>query len=119
MALSPVPEATDLALPSPRPAVEPPGETAELAEAREQLREALETIEAIRGGGIDSLVIGPPGQEQVYSVASADRTYRLIVNAMSEGAATVSPPRSDPGRQPATGPDDRECCRAPDRHRHA
>jgi len=91
MALSPVPEATDLALPRARPAVQRPRATAELAEAREQLREALETIEAIRGGGIDSLVIGPPGQEQVYSVASADRTYRLIVNAMSEGAATVSP----------------------------
>ena len=56
-----------------------------------QLREAQETIEAIRGGGIDSLMIGPPGQEQVYSLESADRPYRLIVEAMSEGAATVSP----------------------------
>jgi PAS domain S-box-containing protein len=63
----------------------------ELAEVRAQLREAHETIEAIRGGGIDSLVIGPPGQEQVYSLASADRPYRLIVEAMNEGAATISP----------------------------
>jgi PAS domain S-box-containing protein len=30
-------------------------------------------------------------QEQVYAVASADRTYRLIVRAMNEGVATVSP----------------------------
>jgi PAS domain S-box-containing protein len=66
-------------------------ETAELAELRAQLREAQETIEAIRCGGVDALVIGPPGQEQVYAVASADRTYRLIVRAMNEGAATVSP----------------------------
>jgi PAS domain S-box-containing protein len=58
---------------------------------RAQLREAHETIEAIRGGGIDSLVIGLPGQEQVYSLATADRTYRLIVEAMNEGAVTVSP----------------------------
>ena len=65
--------------------------SAEIAELREQLREAHETIEAIRGGGVDSLVIGPPGQEKVYSLASADRPYRLIVQAMSEGAATVSP----------------------------
>jgi PAS domain S-box-containing protein len=36
-------------------------------------------------------VIGPPGREQVYAVASADRTYRLIVKAMNEGAAIVSP----------------------------
>ena len=49
-----------------------------------------QTIEAIRTGGVDSLIIGPPGQEQVYSLATADRPYRLIVEAMSEGAATVS-----------------------------
>src|ERR1700728_2271960 len=65
--------------------------TAGIAELQVQLREARETIEAIRGGGVDSLVIGPPGQEQVYTLASADRTYRLIVEAMSEGAATISP----------------------------
>ena len=64
---------------------------AELAEVRAQLREATETIEAIRRGGVDSLVIGPPGQEQVYSLTSADRTYRLLVQTMNEGAATVSP----------------------------
>ena len=64
---------------------------AELAEVRAQLREATETIEAIRRGGVNSLVIGPPGQEQVYSLTSADRTYRLLVQAMNEGAATASP----------------------------
>ena len=62
-----------------------------IAELRAQLREAYETIEAIRGGAVDSLVIGPPGQEQVYALASADRPYRLIVEAMNEGAATISP----------------------------
>ena len=76
--------------------LEPTGESltaeqAELAEVRAQLREAQQTIEAIRGGGIDSLMIGPPGQEQVYALVSADRPYRLIVEAMNEGAATVSP----------------------------
>jgi len=63
---------------------------AELAEVREQLREAHETIEMIRSGGAESLVIGPPGQEQIYALASADRTYRLLVEAMNEGAATLS-----------------------------
>jgi PAS domain S-box-containing protein len=57
---------------------------------RAQLRELQQTIEAIRTGGVDSLIIGPPGQEQVYTLASADRPYRLIVEAMNEGAATVS-----------------------------
>ena len=66
-------------------------QTGELAELRAQLREAQETIEAIRGGTVDSLVIGPPGQEQVYSLASADRTYRLLVEAMSEAPAPSRP----------------------------
>ena len=65
-------------------------ESAELAEVRAQLRELQQTIEAIRTGGVDSLIVGPPGQEQVYALATADRSYRLIVEAMNEGAATVS-----------------------------
>ncbi len=73
----------------------PPGESRavddELGELRAQLREAQATIDAIRAGGVDSLVIGPPGQEQVYTLASADRPYRLIVEAMNEGAVTISP----------------------------
>ena len=70
---------------------QPAAEAAGTAELRAQLREAHDTLDAIRGGGVDSLVIGPPGQEQVYTLASADRTYRLIVEAMSDGAATISP----------------------------
>jgi PAS domain S-box-containing protein len=78
-----------------RLATGPPGEShredgAELAEVRAQLRELQQTIEAIRTGGVDSLIIGPPEQEQVYTLVSADRPYRLIVEAMNEGAATVS-----------------------------
>ena len=78
-----------------RPATRPPAEnhreeSVELAEVRAQLRELQQTIEAIRTGGVDSLIVGPPGQEQVYALATADRSYRLIVEAMNEGAATVS-----------------------------
>ena len=79
-----------------RPAAGPPAaenhteESVELAEVRAQLRELQQTIEAIRTGGVDSLIVGPPGQEQVYALATADRSYRLIVEAMNEGAATVS-----------------------------
>src|ERR1700690_3791846 len=63
-------------------------EGVELAEVRAQLRELQQTIEAIRTGSVDSLIIGPPGQEQVHY--TVDRSYRLIVEAMNEGAATVS-----------------------------
>jgi PAS domain S-box-containing protein len=79
-----------------RPAMGPPAEnhreeSVELAEVRAQLRELQQTIEAIRTGDVDSLIIGLPGQQQVYALATADRPYRLIVEAMNEGAATVSP----------------------------
>jgi PAS domain S-box-containing protein len=91
MARSPVPSAPDPGRLAAGPTGDGHAEAAELAEVRTQLREAYETIEAIRGGGVDSLVIGPPGQERVYTLASADRPYRLILEAMNEGAATVSP----------------------------
>jgi PAS domain S-box-containing protein len=75
------------------PATGPPGESrledgAKLAEVWAELRELQQMIEAIRTGKVDSLLIGPPGQEQVHF--TADRSYRLIVAAMNEGAATVS-----------------------------
>jgi PAS domain S-box-containing protein len=88
MSTSSVPQIADPDHPGPGP---PQGNSGELAELRAQLREARETIEAIQSGGVDSLMIGPPGEEQVYSRSGADRTYRLVVEAMSEGAATISP----------------------------
>jgi len=87
---SPAPEAAGPGRPATGPSEVTTAQAADLAEVRAQLREARETIEAIRGGGVDSLVIGPPGQEQVYALASADRPYRLIMAAMNEGTATVS-----------------------------
>jgi PAS domain S-box-containing protein len=76
-------------------------DSAELAEVRAQLRELQQTIEAIRTGSVDSLIIGPPGQEQVHH--TADRSYRLIVEAMSEGAATVSTSGMILGANPRLG----------------
>ena len=87
----PVPQASDPGHPAVGQYGESGAQGGELAEVRAQLREAYETIEAIRSGEVDSLVIGPSGQEQIYALTSADRPYRLIVAAMNEGAATISP----------------------------
>jgi phosphoserine phosphatase RsbU/P len=65
-----------------------PQDSAKLAEVQAELSELKQAIEAIRTGAVDSLIIGLPGHEQVHF--TADRSYRLIVEAMSEGAATVS-----------------------------
>jgi two-component system sensor histidine kinase/response regulator len=56
-----------------------------------QLAEAVETLRAIRNGEVDALVVadGSPG-EQVFTLSSADRPYRMFVENMRDGAATVS-----------------------------
>lgn len=58
---------------------------------RERLREAEETLEAIRSGDVDAVVVsGIDGVPQVYALETADQTYRVLVEEMKEGALTVS-----------------------------
>jgi PAS domain S-box-containing protein len=64
---------------------------AELAELRARLREAEETLSAIRNGEVDSLVVtGPNGDQQVFTLKSAEQPYRIFVEQMLEGAVTLS-----------------------------
>jgi PAS domain S-box-containing protein len=58
----------------------------ENARLRARLEEAEETLRAIRSGEVDALVIG----EQVYSLAGAETPYRRLIEAMDEGAATLT-----------------------------
>jgi len=62
----------------------------ELVELHRQISYLQETLTAISSGGVDAVVIGEPEAEQVYTLTSADRPYRVIVERMGEGAATVS-----------------------------
>ncbi len=72
--------------PSPTP---DPGEIADL---RQQVAELEDALQAIRQGAVDGVVADPEaGGAMLYSAITADRPYRLIVEAMGEGAATVSP----------------------------
>ena len=58
---------------------------------QERLREAEETLEAIRSGDVDAVVVsGADGIPQVYALETADQTYRVLVEEMQEGALTVS-----------------------------
>ena len=63
----------------------------EVEELRFQLAEANETIEAIRTGQIDALVVQGEGGHQLYSLKSADQTYRFFIEKMTEGAVTLNP----------------------------
>lgn len=63
----------------------------ELADVRAQLADSQEMLRAISHGEVDALVVGAEeGEEQLFTLASADRPYRNFVESMSDGAATVS-----------------------------
>ncbi|HEY5937476.1 MAG TPA: ATP-binding protein [Kofleriaceae bacterium] len=59
------------------------------AQLAERLREAEETLEAIRGGHIDALVVQGPNGEQVFTLRGADHRFRQLVETMNEGALLV------------------------------
>ena len=63
---------------------------AENEQLRAQLDEAQQTLQAIRNGEVDALVISGSQGEQIYSLAGAERQYRVIVETMNEAALTVS-----------------------------
>lgn len=63
---------------------------AELAELRIQLEEATDTIEAIRSGEVDALVVKAPDGHQLFTLKSADQTYRIFIEQMTEGAVTLN-----------------------------
>jgi PAS domain S-box-containing protein len=62
----------------------------EIEELRQRLQEAEETLEAIRSGAVDALVVNGPGGEKVFTLEGADRPYRVLVETISEGAVSLS-----------------------------
>jgi PAS domain S-box-containing protein len=62
---------------------------AELERLRTRLAEAEETLEAIRSGEVDALVVGSADGDQIYTLRGADHPYRLLLQEMNEGAATL------------------------------
>jgi PAS domain S-box-containing protein len=62
----------------------------DLTSLREQLTDLQAAVAAIRGGGVDGIMLGDPNNPKLYTLTSADRPYRVIVDEMGEGAATVS-----------------------------
>ena len=59
-------------------------------ELRARLLEAEETLNAIRDGDVDAVVVGGPAGQQVYTLENADRPYRVLIEQMQEGAITLS-----------------------------
>jgi PAS domain S-box-containing protein len=62
----------------------------ELADLRARLEEAEETLRAIRHGEVDALVVSGPEGDRVFTLKGADHTYRVLVETINEGAATIA-----------------------------
>jgi PAS domain S-box-containing protein len=70
--------------------VRTPEDAALIQELRGRLEEAEETLRAIQGGEIDALVVQGEGGERVFTLQGADHPYRTLIEAMQQGAASLS-----------------------------
>ncbi|HVC62341.1 MAG TPA: ATP-binding protein [Acetobacteraceae bacterium] len=63
----------------------------EIRELKGRLAEAEETLQAIRQGEVDAVIVKGASGPQVYTLLNADRPYRNFVERMQEGALTLTP----------------------------
>ena len=61
----------------------------ECAALRAELEEARAVLEAIRHGEIDALLVAGPEESRVFTLEGAEHPYRVMVESMSDGAATL------------------------------
>src|SRR5215472_12088307 len=61
----------------------------QMSELRNRLAEAEDTLNAIRSGAVDALVVRTPRGEQLFTLKGADETYRVLVEEMNRGALAV------------------------------
>ena len=64
---------------------------ARIRELEARLEESEDTLEAIRRGDFDAVVVeGENGERQVYTLENTDRPYRVLIEQIQEGALTLS-----------------------------
>ena len=56
---------------------------------RARVQELEETFLAIQRGRVDAVVINSEGGDQVFTLQGAEHPYRVLVETMNEGAATL------------------------------
>jgi PAS domain S-box-containing protein len=75
--------------------IPPPASTEEALQReveglRARTRELEETIDAIRRGEVDAIVVAEGGEHRVYSLDGAEHPYRVLVERIQEGAVTLT-----------------------------
>ncbi|MEI8113371.1 MAG: PAS domain S-box protein [Bacteroidia bacterium] len=58
-------------------------------ELQQRLTEAEETLYAIRNGEVDAIIVSGAEGARIFSLTSAETPYRIMVEEMHEGAATL------------------------------
>jgi len=61
-----------------------------MEELQIRLTESEETLNAIRNGEIDAIVVSGSNGEKVFSLTSAETPYRILIEEMEEGAVIIS-----------------------------
>ncbi len=62
----------------------------ELQELTSRIMETEETLRAILSGEVDGLVVSTAEGDRVFTLSGAEHPYRVMVETMSEGAATLA-----------------------------
>ncbi len=62
----------------------------ELSMLRSRLSELEETLQAIRSGAVDALIVSGNEGDQVFTLQGAEHPYRVLVESMNEGAVTLT-----------------------------
>lgn len=62
----------------------------ELAQAVSQIHELQSTLQAIRSGEVDAIVVEGPRGSRLFTLQSPDEPYRILAERMNEGVATIS-----------------------------
>ena len=65
----------------------------QLAELRARLAESQETLQAIRNGEVDAVVVADKTGPRVYTLEGADHAYRVLIESINEGALTLTADR--------------------------
>jgi two-component system cell cycle sensor histidine kinase/response regulator CckA len=61
-----------------------------IRDLQQRLNEAEETLRCFRAGEVDAIVTSGPQGTCIHTIAGADAPYRVMVEAMGEGALTVT-----------------------------
>ncbi len=61
-----------------------------LDDVHHRLQEAEATLNAIREGAVDAVVVDGPAGPQIYSLESPDQPFQVFVEQMQEGAITLN-----------------------------